>query len=88
MRCHLRCHYRASGEDTTRIRNEPLSLITEADCETRGCGTTQSTHTFKRTAPHLSLAAVIGAALPVAIWAKARKSHLLSDAPRLLACCQ
>jgi hypothetical protein len=54
MSCHLRCHYRASGEDTTRIRNEPLSLITEADCETRGCGTTQSTHTFKRTAPHLA----------------------------------
>ena len=34
--------------------------------------------------PHLARAAlsaaVIGAALPVAIWAKARKSHLLSGA--------
>jgi hypothetical protein len=29
----------------------------------------------------ISLAAVIGAALPVAIWAKSRKSHLLSGAP-------
>ena len=29
----------------------------------------------------ISLAAVIGAALPVAVWAKARKSHLLSGAP-------
>ncbi len=29
----------------------------------------------------ISLAAVIGAALPVAIWAKSRKSHLLSSAP-------
>ena len=36
----------------------------------------------------ISLAAVIGAALPVAVsWAKDRKSHLLA-APRLLACCQ
>ena len=30
---------------------------------------------------NISLAAVIGAALPVAIWAKSRKSHLLSGAP-------
>ena len=57
--------------------------------------TTQSTLTPSNDLRLISLAAVIGAwigaalltALPVAIWAKARKSHLLS-APRLLACCQ
>ena len=34
----------------------------------------------------MSLAAVIGAALPVAVWAKARKSHLLSGARLCLMC--
>ncbi len=39
--------------------------------------TTSFTHHLRL----ISLAAVIGAAHPVAIWAKSRKSHLLSGAP-------
>ena len=46
-----------------------------------GAARTATTSFFTHHLRLISLAAVIGAALPVAIWAKARKSHLLSGAP-------
>ena len=46
-----------------------------------GASRTATTSFFTHHLRLISLAAVIGAALPVAIWAKSRKSHLLSGAP-------
>ena len=46
-----------------------------------GTSRTATTSFFTHHLRLISLAAVIGAALPVAIWAKSRKSHLLSSAP-------
>jgi hypothetical protein len=46
-----------------------------------GTSRTATTSFFTHHLRLILLAAVIGAALPVAIWAKARKSHLLSGAP-------
>jgi hypothetical protein len=46
-----------------------------------GTSRTATTSFFTHHLRLISLAAVIGAALPVAIWAKSRKSHLLSGAP-------
>jgi hypothetical protein len=46
-----------------------------------GTSRTATTSFFTHHLRFISLAAVIGAALPVAIWAKSRKSHLLSGAP-------
>ena len=43
-----------------------------------GASRTATTSFFTHHLRLISLAAVIGAALPVAIWAKSRKSHLLS----------
>ena len=45
-----------------------------------GASRTATTSFFTHHLRLISLAAVIGAALPVAIWAKSRKSHLLSGA--------
>jgi len=55
-----------------------------------GTSRTATTSFFTHHLRLISLAAVIGAALPVAIWAKSRKSPCLTSlaAPRLLACCQ
>ena len=78
-------------EVTHAVHPDAVGMLYAWHAETRaeGCidrtvyGTsrTATTSFFTHHLRLISLAAVIGAALPVAIWAKSRKSHLLSGAP-------
>jgi len=78
-------------ETTGAVHPDAVGMLYAWHAETRaeGCidrtvyGTsrTATTSFFTHHLRLISLAAVIGAALPVAIWAKSRKSHLLSGAP-------
>ena len=78
-------------ETTGAVHPDAVGMLYAWHAETRaeGCidrtvyGTsrTATTSFFTHHLRLISLAAVIGAALPVAIWAKSRKSHLLRGAP-------
>jgi hypothetical protein len=78
------CRVNTRGGDAVQYawhaetRAEPEGCI---DRTVYGTSRTATTSFFTHHLRLISLAAVIGAALPVAIWAKSRKSHLLSGAP-------
>jgi len=63
--------------DRLCVRRTHIHTFTHSHGTSRTATTSFFTHHLRL----ISLAAVIGAALPVAIWAKSRKSHLLSGAP-------
>ena len=66
---------------TSALQPEDVYDKEKLDRTVYGASRTATTSFFTHHLRLISLAAVIGAALPVAIWAKSRKSHLLSGAP-------
>ena len=71
----------ANFVDFTPLRNSFRVSDLQNPPHIYGTSHTATTSFFTHHLRLISLAAVIGAALPVAIWAKSRKSHLLSGAP-------
>ena len=86
---HTGAHGHTDHTETDEPHNHPnptTHTAWHAEARVEGCidrtvygaSRTATTSFFTHHLRLISLAAVIGAALPVAIWAKSRKSHLLS----------
>jgi len=81
-RDHRRGAPRCGGDAVRVARRDARRGVHRPHARTvYGTSRTATTSFFTHHLRLISLAAVIGAALPVAIWAKSRKSHLLSGAP-------